>query len=246
MRGSRLPVALLSCLVALLAMPGLTGPAQATTAYKYWNYFHGAGADWKFATTGPDDFTPTDGSVEGWRYGISNGDAGREPRTAPSFAAICASTPAESGKKRVAVVIDYGTADEAPSGETPPAPVGECAVVATSFNGSQVLDSVADVRIDKGTCGIDGYPASGCFETVKNATIPSSEPTVQLQIAGASPSAATPSGTQSADGQPADGAAQAEQQNEDDSSFPWVLVGAIVLVVVIGTAGFVTVRRRAA
>jgi hypothetical protein len=105
---------------------------------------------------------------------------------------------------------------------------------------------VADVRIDKGTCGIDGYPASGCFETVKNATIPSSEPTVQLQIAGASPSAATPSGTQSVDGQPADGAAQAEQQNEDDSSFPWVLVGAIVLVVVIGTAGFVTVRRRAA
>ena len=122
--------------------------------------------------------------------------------------------------------------------------VGECAVVATSFNGSQVLDPwrIPSTR----NCGIDGYPASGCFETVKNATIPSSEPTVQLQIAGASPSAGTPSGTPPADSQPTDDAAQPEQQNEDDSGFPWVLVGVIVLVVVIGAAGFVTVRRRAA
>ncbi len=240
MRVRRLVVAVLACLVALVAVPGVTSAARATTAYKYWNYFHATGRSWKFATTGPDDFTPADGTVEGWRYGISNGDTGREPRTSPDFDAICASTPAESGKKRVAVVIDYGTTDEAPGGQTPPAPVGKCAVVPTSFNGSQVLDSVADVRVDKGICGIDGYPASGCFETVKNATIPKSEPGVQLQIDSDTPTA-SPGGANNA----VDTAAQSAEQDQDDS-FPWVLVGVGVLVVVIGAAAVLTVRRRAA
>ena len=244
MRSRRVLVAFLACLVALVAVPGLTSAARATTAYKYWNYFHATGPGWKFATTGPDDFTPADGTVEGWRYGISNGDTGREPRASADFEAICATTPAEPGKKRVAVVIDYGTTDEAPGGQTPPAPVGRCAVVPTSFSGSQVLDSVADVRVDKGICGIDGYPASGCFETVKNATIPSSEPSVQLQIDRAAPTA-SPGASPAGDDDAVDAAAGSAEQDQDDS-FPWVLVGVGVLVVVIGAAAFLTVRRRAA
>ena len=66
--------------LALLLLPLLTGlllavgsgTAQAATGYKYWNYFHVQGATFVFAKTGPAGFKPKNGSVEAYRYGLSN------------------------------------------------------------------------------------------------------------------------------------------------------------------------------
>ena len=69
-------------------------------------------------------------SVEGWRFAVSQdaADKAAQPRGAADFAAICAGTPAAAGTKRIALVIDPGTAADAPGGATPPAvPYRVCA-----------------------------------------------------------------------------------------------------------------------
>ena len=218
MFGRRLLATTLTALIASAAV-GPADSAQASSGYKFWNYFHGHGSTWQFADTGAASYIPTDGSVEGWRYGISDGVHGRQPRSVPNFHTVCADSPPESGEKRVAVVIDYGVSEEAPSGETPPEPVGACAVVPTGFNGEQVLQAVTDVRIDAMVCGISGYPASGCAVATRDADV-KHEPTVQLQIV---PSTGGSSG-----------------------SFDGQLVGLAALIVAIGAGGVIlTMRRRA-
>ena len=205
-------VTAMSCLAA--------GPAQAESGYRYWGYFHSeAGSNaWKFADKGPDDTTPADGSVEGWRFAITVGTSGREPRAAADFDAICGDAAADEGEKRVAVVIDYGVAAEAPDGETPPEPRGECAVVSAQASGTQVLQSVADVRVDAGlTCGIDGYPAGECGPEIKDASVPAKDEPVTLQLASA------------------DAAAE----------FPWAPVGVGIVVLALAAAAWLIVRRRA-
>jgi hypothetical protein len=182
MPGRRLLATTLTFLIAVISSAfGQVDSAHASSGYKFWNYFHGHGSTWQFAETGAASYVPGDGSVEGWRYGISDGVHGRQPRTVPNFGAVCADSPAGSGEKRVAVVIDYGVSEEAPEGETPPEPVGACAVVPTEFNGEQVLQSVAAVRIDAMVCGISGYPATGCAAPSREANV-QHEPTVRLQM----------------------------------------------------------------
>ena len=117
---------------------------------------------------------------------------------------------------------------------------------ATSFNGSQVLDSVARRTHRQGHLR---YRRLSRQRVLRNGQ-ERHDPQQRADGATADRRCLTvsrpPSGTP-ARGRPADGrAAQPEQQNEDDSGFPWVLVGVIVLVVAIGAAGLVTVRRRAA
>jgi hypothetical protein len=179
MPGRRLLATTLTLLVASAFGPA--DSAQASSGYKFWNYFHGHGSTWQFADTGAASYVPRDGSVEGWRYGISDGVHGRQPRTVPNFGTVCADSPPRSGEKRVAVVIDYGLLEEAPTGETPPKPVGACAVVPTEFNGEQVLQAVATIRIDAMVCGISGYPATGCAVPTRDPKV-HHQPTVQLQI----------------------------------------------------------------
>ena len=205
-------VTALTCLAA--------GPAQAESGYRYWGYFHSeAGSStWAFADKGPDETRPADGSVEGWRLAITVGTSGREPRAAPDFESICGETAAGDGEKRVAVVIDYGLADEAPDGESPPEPRGECAVVSAQASGTQVLQAVAGVRVEAGlTCGIDGYPAGECGPEIKNASVPAKDEPVTLQLAATDPA----------------------------SEFPWAPVGVAIVVLGLGAAALLTVRRRA-
>src|SRR5262245_44754302 len=59
------------------------------------------------------------------------------------FATVCADTPAKPGRKRVAVVLDFGTAADAPSGEQPPAPRTVCASVAPDASSAEVLAAIA-------------------------------------------------------------------------------------------------------
>ena len=232
---------------AVLAPAGLlatAGPASAEDGYRYWNYFHADGDAFTFADTGPGDYTPKDGDVEGWRYGTSSESVGIEPRADLStvdFDAVCEGTEAGSGEKRVAVLVDYGTEADAAGGEVPE-PTGYCAVAPTDANGQQVLESVVDVRTEQGgICALDGYPASGCFETVKDATIEADQPTVEFAL----PAAATAA----TDAEPAaddTGAAAADSDEaaaEDDGGISWPLIAVIALVVVIGAVAIPLSRR---
>jgi hypothetical protein len=140
-------------LVVALAVPA---SADATA---FWGYWQAGGSKWAFAQTGPASTHPKDGAVEGWRFARSSGDSGTPPRVAPVFAKICGSTAATTGAKRVAVVIDYGAAADAPSGAAPPVAKSACAVVPQNATGSDVLAKVAGPRADKSglICAIDAF-----------------------------------------------------------------------------------------
>lgn len=145
-------------------------PAEASTAYRYWSYWtaeSGATA-WQYATEGSGTSIPSDGAVEGWRFGVA-GDATRiQPSTLPDFAAICADVDAPTDGKRVAVVIDPGSPDEAPEGEAPGTVLTECVVAAEKATGLQILETIANVRMDAGfVCGVNGYPARECAPLVE-------------------------------------------------------------------------------
>jgi LPXTG-motif cell wall-anchored protein len=92
------------------------------------------------------------------------------PRLSSSFQQICGSTEPVEGKKRVGLVIDFGTAADAPAGQTPPnGPVARCVVAPTTANGYEILASVTSLRVEAGMiCGLAGYPTSGCGEAVKS------------------------------------------------------------------------------
>ncbi|AZK98335.1 SCO2322 family protein [Streptomyces tsukubensis] len=148
---------------------GAAAPAQAA-GYRYWSYWQASGTTWTYATEGPAIARPSDGAVHGFRFAVSadSSDASK-PRTAPDFAAVCGTTPAEPGTKRIALVIDPGTAADAPSGERPPAPRTACARVHPGATAAEALARVAKpLRYDGNAllCAISGYPATGCGEQI--------------------------------------------------------------------------------
>ncbi|MFH9610513.1 SCO2322 family protein [Streptomyces sp. NPDC017448] len=163
-------VVLLAALVAASAvLLGGAGSAEAA-GYRYWSFWQGNGENWEYATQGPALLRPDDGSVQGFRFAVSE-DAGEaaQPRRAPDFGAVCAGTPAKDGAKRVALVIDPGTAADAPGGEEPPAPRAACAQVAPDASSAEALAAVAKpLRYDGSAmlCAISGYPKAGCGEQV--------------------------------------------------------------------------------
>src|SRR5690606_28685975 len=165
----RLTVLLLTALVPLSA--GLAGAGQAqAVGYRYWSFWERDGGQWTYATEGPSTARPADGDVQGFRFSVSedSGDAAK-PRGAAGFDTICAGTPAQDGRKRVALVLDFGTAADAPSGETPPEGRTVCARVAENATTAQALAAVAKpLRYDTNAllCAIEGYPKSGCGEQV--------------------------------------------------------------------------------
>ncbi|MGW1724569.1 SCO2322 family protein [Streptomyces sp. NPDC002306] len=167
MSRRRAAVALL--LAVLFPLLGAAGQAWAT-GYRYWSFWDRAGDGWAYATQGPSTTRPSDGDVQGFRFAVSadSQDATR-PRGTADFATICAGTPAQGGQKRVALVIDFGTASDAPSGETPPASRTACARVPSAATTAEALAAVArPLRYDTNAllCAIAGYPEQGCGEQV--------------------------------------------------------------------------------
>ncbi|MBO1333140.1 SCO2322 family protein [Streptomyces sp. VRA16 Mangrove soil] len=161
-------------LVALAAVLGLAvaAPAQAT-GYRYWSFWERDKGAWTYATTGPSQAVPDDGTAVGFRFAVSEDskDAAR-PRGAADFDTICSGTSAQGGKKRIAVVVDFGTAADAPSGQTPPEARTDCAVVGEDATAAEALAAVAKpLRYDSSAllCAISGYPTSGCGEQVGGA-----------------------------------------------------------------------------
>jgi hypothetical protein len=233
-RALRATTALLvTTLGALLLGVGLAAPAAAEEGYEYWNYFHEKNGSWTFSQKGVAQYTPADGSVEGFRYGTSTASQGLEPRADLSevhFDSVCEGVEAGNGEKRVALVIDFGT----PQGHgTPPEPRAECAVVAEDASTQQALDTVGDLRVEDGlTCGIGGYPPQGCGVPVEDAEVPSDEQPVAFTL----PSDDT-----------ADSAASDAAAESSGSGAPLgLLVAAGALVVVLAVGGLLLARRNRA
>jgi hypothetical protein len=156
-------------IIATLALLAATiTPAQAaSTGYRYWGYFQAApkATTWTAAMTGPT-VDIADGSVEGWAFTFSSEaipDA-TSPSVLPDFQSICGKTRAVSGKKRIAIVIDFGAAYLAPTGEKPLKTVKRCITIDKKAQGIDVLGKVVRVRGDKSglICGLGGYPRKEC------------------------------------------------------------------------------------
>ena len=225
--------------VLLLAVLGTAGHAQAV-GYRYWSFWDrasGSGADdtggtgdtWLYATQGPSMARPSDGDVQGFRFSVSE-DSKRsaKPRGEAGFAAICAKTPAREGTKRVALVLDFGTADDAPPGSAPPdrSPRTACARVDEDATTADALASVAKpLRYDTNAllCAIAGYPRTGCGEAVSGDAASGDRPKA---------SAASPRGEGSGDNGSAGGGPSVG------------LMAGIAAVVVLGAGATWQARRR--
>lgn len=223
------PLGALTLLVAMLAAVLLPAGAADAAAYRYWGYYQLAEGSWEFAATGPADTKPADGSVEGWRFAVGTEESTRLPRATATFEEICADTDAESGKKRVGVVIDYGRAADGEDGAEPPAPVARCASVDAAATGLEVLVAVADVRQDAGLiCGIDDYPGAGCGGEVKTVSAEAAEPDTAVELdLTADTEAVTPS---------------AEEDDSDTGT--WIGIGVAVLA--LAAVAVAALRRRGA
>jgi hypothetical protein len=171
-----IPRPLLAALGALAVLAAVLVPVPSASAasYQYWGYYQLTGTTWSFSQKGPAETTPAEGSVEGWRWAVDDGTGAnpRTPRAVVTFDQACGQVPAEAGKKRVGVVVDYGRPADGDPATTPPEPTADCAVVATAATGAEVLAAVATVRNDTGglVCGINSYPATGCGGEVATLT----------------------------------------------------------------------------
>lgn len=227
--------AIITFLLALVSVSAFAAPAHAEEGYQYWNYFHLEGEKWAFSQVGPADYQPEDGDVEGFRYGTSTTSQGIEPRADLSevgFDSICAGSEAAAGEKRVAVVLDYGV--ELGSG-TPPEPRAECAVVPADATTQDILGEVTEPRVESGmTCALDGYPASGCGEPVKNAEVPTDEEPVAFDLPSDS---AEDTGTTDA---------AMSEEAEDGSTLGPVLVIALAVVLIAAAALLLSRRNKKA
>ncbi|MFF1353087.1 SCO2322 family protein [Streptomyces sp. NPDC058297] len=165
-RRRSLAVLISGVLCALIA-----GASQAqATGYRYWSFWDRDGSAWVYASQGPSTARPSDGDVQGFRFSVSeDSQDSAKPRGAASFDTICATTAAKDGEKRVALVVDFGTAQDAPSGETPPKPRTACARVADDATSAEALAAVAKpLRYNNQAllCSIAGFPKTGCGEQV--------------------------------------------------------------------------------
>ena len=219
--------------VALL----LTAVPASADSYRYWSFWQGAGSGWSYQESGPNAYVPANGSVDGWRFGVSPDSTDAEkPRSAPDFAATCAHTPAVSGKKRVAVVIDYGTAADAGTGTTPPAPVSRCVSLPQDASSAQLLAQIAPpLRYDSNglLCSISGYPQSGCGQVVSGSV---STATGAATAAATGAANATPSSTASA-------VPAVQQPRKSGRAAGWA-IGAVLIAALAGASYWQSRRRR--
>ncbi|MEW2418752.1 SCO2322 family protein [Streptomyces sp. NPDC046866] len=222
-----------AALAAGLLLTLLAAFPAAAAGYRYWSFWDGAGGQWAYATQGPSTARPADGSVQGFRFAVSK-DAAAEaarPRAAADFEAVCSATPAVPGRKRIAVVVDFGVPADAPAGDAPPqdAPRTACARVAPDATAAEALAEVAKpLRYNNAAllCAISGYPEQGCGE--------------QIADGGSAPSAGS-----AADSAPPAAAASGAEEDERDGGTGWTgpLAGLAVLAGV-GAATFRQSRRR--
>ncbi|MFD6416993.1 SCO2322 family protein [Streptomyces sp. NPDC060194] len=216
----------LGAATAVLGAGFAAAPAEAA-GYRYWSFWNAKDGAWAYASQGPGVSVPGDGSTVGFRFAVSADSAdASKPRGAADFAAVCADTAARDGEKRVAVVVDPGTPEDAPEGERPTAARTGCARLDEDATAAEALAQVAPpLRYDDSgmICAIAGYPRTGCGEQV------SGEDTA---TAGPAPSAAAPS------------AAPSEPAAADDGGPSVGVLAGMAAIVALGAAGIWQARRR--
>lgn len=158
----------MACVAVVLAPT-----AAPATAYRYWSFWTG-GPSWTYSSRGPGFQVPNDTAVQGWRFTVSaqDGSSAQPPRTPSTYEQLCPDQPAApAGRKRIAVVIDFGPANVAPDGETPPTNSTSCILVPTRATELQALQEVAQLRFHSSglICGIAGFPAVECPGQSANA-----------------------------------------------------------------------------
>lgn len=237
-----LRVALVGAVAALLTAV-VIGPAAAAPAvsYRFWGFFQYANGAWTFAQKGPDQTTPVDGSVEGWRFAVSGPDSSRFPRATATFDQLCATTPAQDGKKRVGLIVDFGRAADSEDGATPPEPVATCAVIAPDGTSVDVLRAAGKIRSEKGLiCAVGNYPASGCGGEVSKVTpeAAAADRPVSLTLPATASASATATATQAPAAAPT-----AATDTSTTSTGTWVAY-AIVALVIIALAVLLLLRSR--
>lgn len=210
--------ALVAALLGILA----AAPAQAV-GYRYWSFWDRDGSKWAYAPQGPSTARPDDGAVQGFRFSVSDDSKdSAKPRAAADFDTICAKTPAKDDRKRIALVIDFGTPGDAPGGETPPKPRTACAQIADDATSADALAAVAKpLRYDSNAllCAIADYPKSGCGE----------------QVAGNGESEKKPAESESTE----------SGAKKDDSGGPSVgLIAGVAAIALLGGAAVWQARRR--
>ena len=198
-RARRAPLrVVLAALVAACLSALTVAPAHAA-AYRFWGFYQLTDGAWSFAQKGPDQTVPADGSVDGWRFAVADEASTRFPRGVLTFEQICGSTPAQDGKKRVGLVVDFGRSADSADGAVPPEPKAVCAVVDKDGTSTAVLAAAGEVRTEKGlVCGVAGYPATGCGGAVKEVGAEAKAPDEPVTIAA--PAATTAATTPSAAG----------------------------------------------
>ena len=150
----------LALVVAILAGIATTTPARAESVYAYWSYWQGDAGNWKYAVTGPATSAAIDGAVDGWRFTLGSDGKAARPSLAADFQAICGSIEKTSGKARIAIIIDYGTAADVPA-------VAICSVIPAGLSRASALGAVATLRLNNGfICGINAMPETGCGDAV--------------------------------------------------------------------------------
>lgn len=227
-RSPRFVRAVITAFLVVLAGVAVAAPAQAA-AYRSWGYFHLADGAWSFAQTGPAGVTPADGSVEGWRFAVAEMSPVRAPRATLTFEALCASTPAKAGTKRVGLVIDYGRPADSADAAEPLAPRALCVAVPEKATGSEVLAAGATQRLEKGfVCAIDGWPATDCGGEVDPVPAAAASPDTDITIAAPKAATALDAAAKTAAG---------------GSGTNWPLFGGLAVVVVVGGLGFAAWRR---
>jgi hypothetical protein len=227
----------LAALVAACLSALTIAPAHAA-AYRYWGFYQLSDGAWTFAQKGPDQTVPKDGSVDGWRFAVADEASTRYPRAVLTFDQLCGTTPAQTGKKRVGLVVDFGRPADAADGATPPEPKALCAVVATDATSAVVLAAAGDVRTEKGlVCGVDGYPTTDCGGAVKEVSPEAKAADEPVTIAAP---AAAPSASASAPAASSTDVAAATTASSGPNVTAYVIAGLVLLALV----GYLLVRSR--
>jgi hypothetical protein len=240
---ARKTAALLALLFAVAGGLVAASPAHAEgDIYRYWTYFQVTNGKFVTSAKGPGEAVPADGSVEAYRYAapadFAKPNLPRADLEELTFDTICEHVEAEDGKKRVAVIIDYGVAEDADGAAEPPAPTAACAQADEKATGLQVLTEVAKTRAEKGLlCAIEGYPAKDCSTLVKTATPADGPDPIEFELAGHE-------GDDHEDGGAAtDNSSDESDKSEDEGSNVPLLAAIGVVIVAIIAGGLVLSRR---
>lgn len=223
------------------AAAAYAGRADARqTGYRYWSFWiwDADEGDWEYASQGPGTVRPADGDLLGFRFAVSeNSRDGERPRGDHTFEEVCADVPAESGGRRVALVLDFGVPADAPRGERPPRPRTACAVLDEGAAAAEALAAEAAPLRYHGSgllCAIDGYPERGCGEP---ATVSPADP--------ADPADGTdPADPADAEEPPGDGGGDAEDPATDTGPHPFGVWLGVAAVAVLAAAALGRSRRR--